>query len=54
MKESKTKQIMIRLTEREKEILAREAEKRGISIAALVRMVLYEKIPALRGSESRP
>ncbi|NOZ67998.1 MAG: hypothetical protein GXP46_01815 [Deferribacteres bacterium] len=49
MKENKTAQVMIRLTQKEKQILKEEAQKRGISITALIRIILYEKIPRLRG-----
>ena len=49
MKERKTEKIMIRLTAEEKAVLAEEAEKRGITLTALVRMILFENLPALRG-----
>ena len=45
----KTRKINIRLSEKEIEMLKRQATKKGLTASAYVRMLIYEKEPGRPG-----
>lgn len=45
----KTRKINIRLSEKEIEILKKQAAEKGLTVSAYVRMLIYEKEPGRPG-----
>lgn len=48
-KETKADRVFLRMSERERLEAGKEAAKKGLTLSAYIRMLLYDRIPALRG-----